>query len=337
MKMENEIYNEDAETKTSTIEDDCIKKDLIHVGSMAAKMILIMFAVQIFFTIIGETVLNIINIDITTANFETYELILNCVTSLAATFLAYYWILNHTRIPFVIMSPSKEKQGKHMLKYICIIFTIQVVGGLCYEGIQLVSSFVGITWGGFGLKIPNLSTAAIIPYFIWVCLIAPITEELIFRGALLKLLSPYGSKIAILISAVLFGAIHGNLQQFPSTFLAGLLFGFISVKTGTIFYSIILHMFNNVFAVVDELICVVTENSMTYNIGMWGITIIVGLVGTFFIYRERAEYKKLSSGKYDGFVIPVKSGVVKCFFKSLWIWGLMIIIILTCIGTIQRV
>ncbi len=337
MNMENENYCKDAKTKTSTIEDDCIKKDLIHVGSMAAKMILIMFVVEIIIAIIGEIVLIIINKDITTADLETYDLILNCVTSLTATIIAYFWILKHANIPSVIMSPSKEKQGKHMLKYICIILTIQVVGVLCYEGIQLVSSFVGISWGGFGLKIPDLSNMAIIPYFILLCLIAPITEELLFRGALLKLLSPYGSKVAILISALLFVAIHGNLQQFPSTFLAGLLFGFISVKTGTIFYAIILHMFNNVFAVIVELIFAVTENSMTYNVGVWVITIIVGLVGAFFIYRERAEYKKLSSGTYDGFVISVKGGAVKCFFKSLWIWGLLIILILTCISTIQLV
>ena len=96
MNMQNEICNDVAET--NAIEDYYIKKDLINVGSMA----------------------NIISKGITTAYFETYELILNCVASLTATALAYFWLLKHTKTPFASMRPSKEKQGKHMLKYICI-------------------------------------------------------------------------------------------------------------------------------------------------------------------------------------------------------------------------
>lgn len=335
MNIEYDINNEEA--KTNSIENYYIKKDLIHVGDMVAKMIFIILALELFLTVIGEGVLNIINRDITTANLETYELIITCIASLTANVLAYFWLMKRTSTPLVSMRPSNEKQTKYMFKWICIVFTAQVLGLLCYECIQLVSRFAGVTWGGFGMDLSVLSYKEYIPYIIWVCLIAPVTEEMVFRGALLKVLSPYGSKSAIIISAVLFGAIHGNLQQFPIAFLLGLLFGFISIKTGTIFYTIILHMFNNAYSVTDELLGVITKNSTTYFVVILGTTIIGGLIGTFFLYKEREEYIKLSSGTYDDFAIPVKRGVTKCFFKSFWIRVLMFIMILICMSSVQKI
>lgn len=335
MNMEYDIDNEEA--KANSIKNYYIKKDLIHVGDMVAKMTFIMLALELFLTMIGELVLNIINKNITIANPETYELIVMCIASLTANILAYFWLMERTNIPSTSMRSSNEKQGKYMLKWICIIFTLQAVGGLCYEGIQLVSSFAGFTWGGFGMNMPAFSHREFIPYFIWVCLIAPITEEMVYRGVLLKVLSPYGSKTAILISAVLFGAIHGNLQQFPIAFLLGLLFGFISIKTGTIFYTIILHMFNNVYSVASGLLSVIIKNSMTSTVIIWGITIIVGLIGIFLIYKEREEYINLSSGKYDDFFISIKGGAIKCFFKSFWIRILMSLLIVICISTVQKI
>lgn len=96
-------------------------------------------------------------------------------------------------------------------------------------------------------------------------------------------------------------------------------------------------MFNNVYSVADEILGVITKNSTTYFVVILGTTIIAGFIGTFFLYKEREEYIKLKSGIYDDFAIPVKKGVIKCFFKSFWIGALMFIIILICISTVQKI
>ena len=83
-----------------------------------------------------------------------------------------------------------------------------------------------------------------IPMFIYVGLLAPVIEELVFRGAILHALKPYGHVFAIVTSAVMFGFFHGDLGQGFFAFLMGLLLGYLACEY-SIFWSIALHVFNN--------------------------------------------------------------------------------------------
>lgn len=78
--------------------------------------------------------------------------------------------------------------------------------------------------------------------FICTVVIAPIMEELIFRKALLDRVSPAGEGFAIFLSALFFGAFHGNFSQFFYTFALGLLLAFVYLRTGRVIYTILLHM-----------------------------------------------------------------------------------------------
>ena len=75
-------------------------------------------------------------------------------------------------------------------------------------------------------------------------LCGPICEELVFRGFILRRLQPLGTKLAIVVSAVLFACAHGNVIQTPFAFITGLLLGYIAVHYG-IKWSIAAHIFNN--------------------------------------------------------------------------------------------
>lgn len=78
--------------------------------------------------------------------------------------------------------------------------------------------------------------------FVCVVLIAPLVEEYVFRKVLVDRLRGYGEGMAILLSGVMFGLFHGNLNQFVYAFVLGMLFAFIYVKTGKIQYTIFIHM-----------------------------------------------------------------------------------------------
>lgn len=73
---------------------------------------------------------------------------------------------------------------------------------------------------------------------------APVTEELLFRGAVLRSLQPYGKRFAIFCSALLFGLVHQNLTQTPFAFGFGLLAGYVAVEY-SILWSMSLHILNN--------------------------------------------------------------------------------------------
>ena len=86
-------------------------------------------------------------------------------------------------------------------------------------------------------------------YFV-IALLAPVVEEVVFRGAILRaLLSSMQSKWgAICISAALFALIHFNPAQTPHAFLMGWLMGWLYMRTGSIVPGVVFHWANNTVA-----------------------------------------------------------------------------------------
>jgi membrane protease YdiL (CAAX protease family) len=85
-----------------------------------------------------------------------------------------------------------------------------------------------------------------LPGYITIGICAPILEELIFRGIILRgLLNRYHPKKAIIWSAVIFGIAHLNPWQFIAAFSIGLFMGWVYYRTKSIFPGIFIHWFNN--------------------------------------------------------------------------------------------
>ena len=83
---------------------------------------------------------------------------------------------------------------------------------------------------------------------IYSCIFAALLEELFFRGFMLNALSPVSKWFAIIVSSLMFALIHGNLGQFPNTFIIGIIHGYIALKAGSIIPNIIAHMLTNFMA-----------------------------------------------------------------------------------------
>ena len=82
--------------------------------------------------------------------------------------------------------------------------------------------------------------------FITIVVAAPILEELIFRGIILNgLLKRYSPTRSIVISSILFGAVHLNPWQFIAAFCLGSFSGWVYYKTQKLTLSILIHAVNN--------------------------------------------------------------------------------------------
>ena len=82
--------------------------------------------------------------------------------------------------------------------------------------------------------------------FMKVAVVAPVVEELIFRGLILQgFRRNYHAITAVFMSALLFALFHLNPWQFPATFVLGLLLGWIMIRTNNIILAIIGHSINN--------------------------------------------------------------------------------------------
>ncbi len=76
---------------------------------------------------------------------------------------------------------------------------------------------------------------------IFVALIPCVLEELVFRKLLCDRLLPLGEGYAVVISAAVFGLVHGNFFQFFYAFAVGLIFAAVYVKTGRIWVTMLYH------------------------------------------------------------------------------------------------
>ena len=87
--------------------------------------------------------------------------------------------------------------------------------------------------------------------YVTIGLLAPLSEEIVMRGGILKellkstKLSPWG---AIAISALFFSLIHMNPAQMPHAFVIGLLLGWMYWRTGSILPGVAYHWANNSMA-----------------------------------------------------------------------------------------
>ncbi len=86
--------------------------------------------------------------------------------------------------------------------------------------------------------------------FLLICLLAPLYEEIIFRGVILGSCQRYTNfHIANFIQATLFATIHMNLFLFPIFLLFGIITGIIRKKSGGLLGGIVFHVFNNILAI----------------------------------------------------------------------------------------
>ena len=103
------------------------------------------------------------------------------------------------------------------------------------------------------LPLPDFSTQELAKImssrwgYLTICIFAPLVEEVVFRGAVLRsLLQRMDSRWgAIALSAFLFALVHLNPAQMPHAFLIGLLLGWMYERTRSILPGIMVHWVNN--------------------------------------------------------------------------------------------
>ena len=141
-----------------------------------------------------------------------------------------------------IWHSEKRMTAKAFIVLLCAFLSGQAVQILLTPVLELLLNIIGLS------AMSSLETAVAgsttLSMFLYVSVFAPVFEEMLFRGLILRNLLPYGRKMAILGSAFLFGVFHGNLVQTPFAFLVGLVLGYTAVKYGLV-WSVILHAINN--------------------------------------------------------------------------------------------
>ena len=123
-----------------------------------------------------------------------------------------------------------------------------------------------------------ISNSSVLATIIFAGILSPIIEEVLFRGVMLNKLRTYGDKIAIITTALLFGLFHENFSQFFYAVGLGMIFAYVTSKTGTIKYSIGIHiMINMMGSVIGTQVLNSTIATMIFGIVVW-VFVIAGLI-----------------------------------------------------------
>jgi membrane protease YdiL (CAAX protease family) len=86
--------------------------------------------------------------------------------------------------------------------------------------------------------------------FVVIALVAPVVEELTYRGLGYSLLEPFGRWAAILVTGALFAASHGLVEGFPELMLFGCALAWLRSRTGSVFPGMAVHAVFNATALI---------------------------------------------------------------------------------------
>lgn len=208
------------------------------------KLVIYYFLYQFLFTALialPSTWIQIMNNGGDVSNFTPGETTIT-TTGLAMVLsgIAMIWHLIHFKYVKFNLKNFGEVSGKTIGLSIPLIVAGMLFINLCSEFLGLPDlmqdTFRAMSRNVFGI--------------ISIAIMAPLVEELLFRGAiqgymLRKEMKPLH---AILIASAIFGIVHMNPIQIPFAFAIGLIFGWLYYRTGSVVPGIIGHFINNSIA-----------------------------------------------------------------------------------------
>lgn len=121
-----------------------------------------------------------------------------------------------------------------------------------------------------------------------VCLLAPVLEEMLFRGLILRsFLAQYQRSTAIGASALLFGVAHLNIYQLVTAFFLGLFLGWLYDRVRSLVPCIVLHATYNTAVTVLGMgyQARASDAAITFETETWIVAVALGALGAYVLYR----------------------------------------------------
>lgn len=175
-------------------------------------------------------------------------------------------------------SKKTQKAGKILLLGFGAIIVIQYLEQFIFEKI-------GSDYELFGPDLLVNGSDTIIDkilFFVSIAIIPGIFEELFVRKSILNYGKQFGNYFTIIVSAIIFGLLHMNLQQGIFAFFMGLVFGYIAVKTQNVKLTMILHILNNGLVAMNSIF---SSNELILNIINYG-SLVIGGIGAILLIIE---------------------------------------------------
>lgn len=169
--------------------------------------------------------------------------------NLSLSIIPMYLIGMPVLIALVKRIPAETVERKPMKWWQFLLAAIMCYG-LVYSSNfvgTVISTVIGLLKGSaVENAIMNIATSVSMPLVVlYMVICAPFMEEYVFRKLIVERTVKYGQGVAVVMSGLMFGLFHGNLNQFVYAFTLGCFLAFLYVKTGKLKITIALHMMIN--------------------------------------------------------------------------------------------
>ncbi len=207
-------------------------------------------------------------------------------------------MMGKERVPMMFEKKLPLDFAAYIFAAIGMILTVAIINSKIVDALFDYSKYSSeVLWGN-----QPLSAYQTILAFITTAIVPAICEEFLFRGAILSALKPYGKAPAIIISAVLFGLMHQNIEQLIYTTVAGIVLAWVVYETGAIWCSVLIHFYNNftgVFetALYDRLPIRISDPII---IIFEATLFVLGVICTVYLIVKRSKQKRTSKILEEG-------------------------------------
>lgn len=292
--MEEKLIEEELiiEEETQILDKNKMKKDIGRMGWG-----LIFYTIINFVIVLFDMVRQMIYIMMSTSDVALQDQRIAALSESAVSMIIgvsvgvlFLWLYMGNKVDTKEMFASKRPMDvRTFLKLLSVFMTAQLVVTILAQALE--SGLNAIGYSAMESIEAASGSSETITMFLYASFVAPIVEEVVYRGFVLEYLRKYGKIFAIVTSALLFGIMHGNLIQLVFAFFVGLVLAYVAVEY-SIKWSILIHMINNfVFA---ELIGIAgkvfgeTAELLLSNVTIYGFFV----AGVIVLWRNKEKIRE---------------------------------------------
>lgn len=249
-------------------------------------------------------------------------MVLQILLSVIAFVFPYMLVsMGSNKKPWQLLCMGKPEKGT-FLPLVLMGLGFSAFGNVAANAIKDLFSMLGINFSSPDFSYPSGFFGAVLS-LIAIGIIPALVEEFAMRGMVMGGLRPFGKGFAIVVSAGIFGMMHGNFIQMPFAFIVGLALGFATVKSGSIWTAVTIHFLNNTLSLSLDYLLSLTPSvnhqmvlTTMYFVGY----ILCFFVGVFLTCRNKDFWKSEKTETY----LSVREQYVYFFFSPVIIVDIII-------------
>ena len=208
--------------------------------------------------ILGTIVIYIVQLgSMALVNVFRPEWLQNANINLTLSMVPMYLVGMPVLIALVKTVPAETVEKKKMKWWQFALAAIMCFGLMYASNFvgTIISAIIGVIKGSAvqNALLDVVTSISLFFMILYMVICAPFMEEYVFRKLIVERTIKYGQGVAVVMSGLMFGLFHGNLNQFAYAFTLGCFFAFLYVKTGKLKITIAIHMMINLIGSVVSL------------------------------------------------------------------------------------